>query len=217
MSAVSSALKFTARTGWVFAGTLLGFTLFGLVLNLVFFFLLPDRCAIQGSVGAIISDCADAVLIGLLFLPIFPILYGILAYRLAIQRSVHFAYVQNRESLLRYVIDKFVGFAQKHGGNSVANVGSMASNFFNRLDNLPFALRSIIGVLKKVVPMADIFDKIDVQQIAAATTNRDELVSKVSAETDRYLKSELLDPDTTLPTILVAANILLFVLLKWGL
>ncbi len=150
-----------------------------------------------------------------MFLPIFPILYGILAYRLAIQRSVYFTYVQNRESLLRYVIDKFVGFAQKNGGNSVANVGSMASNFFNRLDNLPFALRSIIGVLKKVVPMADIFDKIDVQQIAAATANRDELVSKVSAETDRYLKSELLDPDTTLPTILVAANILLFVLLKW--
>lgn len=214
MSAISSVLKFTANTGWVFARSILGFTLLGLILNIVFFFLLPDRCAVQGSVGAIISDCADAVLIGLLFIPIFPILYGILGYRLALQRTIHFAYVQNRENLFNYVIDRFVGFVQKNAGNSVTNAGSLATRFFNQLDNLPFALRAIMKVIKKIVPMADIFDNINTQQILTAT-NRTEVVAQISAQTDQYLKNELLNPDTTLPKILVLINILLFALLKW--
>lgn len=214
MSVISSALKFAARTSWVFVSSLSGFTLFGLVLNIVLFFLLPDRCAVQGSLGAIIADCADAVLIGLLFLPILPILYAILGYRFAIQRTLHFGYVQNREFFFRYLIDRFVNFAQKYAGGGIANATGLATRFLDHLDDLPFAIRAIVRVVKKFVPMADLLDRVNATQLIDAN-NRDTIAAQIATEADHYLKNELLYPDTTLPKILVAANLIAFVLLRW--
>lgn len=215
MSAISSVLKFTARIGWIFSGSLAGFTLFGLILNILFFCLLPDRCATHQNVGAILSDCFDAVLVGLVFLPIFPILYAILGYRLAIQRSIYFAYTHNRDFLFRYIIDRFASFIQKNAGGAMANVGGLANQFFSQLDKLPLVWRGIINMLKNIIPMADIFDKIDLQKISSSTTNRDEIAKNIALEADNYLKSELLAPDKTMPLILISINTLLFVLLKW--
>ena len=214
MSVVTSVLKFVARIGWVFASSILGFALFGLLLNIVFFLFLPDRCAVQGSVGAVLADCTDAVLIGVLFLPLFPILYGILGYKFAIQRSLHFGYVQNRDFLFRYIIDRFAAFAQKYAGGSIAGATSIASRFVDKLDNLPLVLRLVVGAIKKVVPMADLLDHINPNELNNLN-DRGAVAAHLAKETDRYLKTELLQPDTTLPKILLVINVLVFVLFKW--
>ncbi len=216
MSVVSSVLKFAARLSWIFVGSLAGFILLGLLLNIVLFCFLPDRCASDGGLGSVISDCADAVLIGAIFLPIFPIIYAVFGYRFALQRSLHFGYVQNREFLFRYLIDRFVGFAQKHAGGSIADATGLASRFLERLDKLPFVLRIVLQAVKKIVPMADLLDRISPEQLGEGY-DRDKAAAHLANEADRYLQNDLLQPDTTLPKILVVVNLLAFILFKWAL
>lgn len=215
MSVVKNTLKFAAGASWTFTRSLVGFTLFGLILNVLFFFLLPDRCDLAGAdLGYLVSNCLGALLIMLLFLPLFPIVYGLLGYKYAIQKTLQFGYVKNRRFFYEYLMQRFMVFVQKYSGGNLASVASLADRFFDRLEGLPFALQIIVRTVKKFVPIADIVARVS-EQSNIDEQNKEAVALKIADEADRYLKDELLQPDMTLHYILLVINVLTFAFFKW--
>lgn len=217
MSAISSVLKFAARTGWVFTSNIVGFTLIGLGLNILFFTLLPDRCSLNNNFGQVITNCADAVFIGALFLPLFPILYAVLGYKYALQKTLQFGYVQNKDFFYKYIISRFVNFLDKnqYTGGALGSVANLAGSFFKHLDNFPFFFRGIIKIIGKFVPFADIIERV-AENYRLTQDNVSNVAEQIAHEAESLVKDELLQPDTTLPKILFAINFALFALFKWA-
>lgn len=216
MSVIKNTFKFAAGVSWTFTRSLVGFILFGLILNIILFFLLPDRCDLKGAeFSYLASNCLGALLIMLLFLPLFPILYGLLGYKYAIQKTLQFGYVKNRRFFYEYLMQRFMVFVNKYSGGNLAGAASLADRFFDRLEGLPFVLKTIVRTVKKFVPIADIVARVSMQDNNINEQNKEEVALKIADEADRYLKDELLQPDMTLPYLLVGINLGMFALFKW--
>lgn len=218
MSKIGSLLGFALGTTRRFVGRIALFVIGSVVLNIVLFILLPTRCPLSSGVGfaQIFAECSMSVLIGALFLVGFPIIYALLGYKNAIQNTLHYAYTQNKDVFFEYITDKFLGKINmgSKAAAGIVNVADFSKRFFDKLDNLPFVFRAIVGVLKKIIPFAEIVTKV-AQQNDLETGNRQLIAGNIAREADTYLKTDLLQPDWTLPGVLFVINMGVFALLKF--
>lgn len=141
----ASLLAFAGATTWKFVSRLIAFIIFGIVLNIILFVLLPKSCplAADATLGEKLSQCTLSVLLGVLFLVGFPILYAILGYKSAIQNALYHVYVQNKDLFFNYLSEKFFAKLSNQTLEKIDNINTVSQRFFDKLDNLPFVFRNV--------------------------------------------------------------------------
>lgn len=213
----ASLLAFAGATTWKFVSRLIAFIIFGIVLNIILFVLLPKSCplAADATLGEKLSQCTLSVLLGVLFLVGFPILYAILGYKSAIQNALYHVYVQNKDLFFNYLSEKFFAKLSNQTLEKIDNINTVSQRFFDKLDNLPFVFRNVVRILQKIVPFADIVSESVKDTSLPDLDNRQKLAANLSRRTDAIVGETFLEPSWTLPIILIVANLLLFGLVKF--
>jgi len=223
MASIGSVLRFAASLTWIAFSRISLFVLFGFILNIILFWYLPDMCDLTGAASGwwaymteLATNCTFAFVISLLFMPLLPIAYGFLGYKYAIQKGVHYAYVQNKDTFYRYTTNKLVNFIDKNAAMSKGMVGAvgLAGKFMHKMDGMPFFFRKVMQVLSKVVPFVDIVDRIN-NDLELSASNESAIASRLANEADTYIQDELLQPDLTLFWILVGVNAVFFGLIMF--
>lgn len=211
MAGIKSLLAFVARASWIAVSRFLFFCLAGLLLNVLLFIYLPDICANAGA-----EVCFPLIAFGIVMLIIFPIIYCLIGYKFAIQKVIQYAYVQNKDYLYRYTVYKLTAFLDKNKttGAAISGGSKLIERFFDKLDNMPFAVRAVLNFIKSVVPISEIVERAANGE-AITPENEGKLATRIAEETDKYIHSDLLQPGFALPAIVLTANLAFFGLLHW--
>ena len=218
--ALKSLIRFGAGITWRVVSRILFFIFMGIVINWVLFFFLPDMCDLEQSqqggmmsyVKELISDCFFSFAVGVLFLIGFPLGYVFLGYKQGLQGGIYYAYVQNKATFYKYISDRMLSFVEnKQAGNK--SVVQIAGNFLEKLDNVPFVMRWIIGFLKDKIPFVEVLEKMSAD-IEITPENSEEVAFRLAKDADTYIEDELLKPDLALVWLLIGINVGLFVLVK---
>ncbi len=226
MSIIGSVLRFAAKGTWLAVSRVLFFAIAGLVLNIVLFWYLPDMCDLTRGdlslgqyMGGIATNCTAAFVVGILLIPVFPALYAFLGYKYAIQKTIHYAYVENKDTFYEYTVNRLVDFIDNNQSASKGVLGAvgLADRFFDKLDNMPFVLKNVMKVIKKVVPFVEIENKINEEE-KITDDNQTQVAARLAAEADTYVQDELLKPDLTLMLVVLFINLLTFgvAMFVWG-
>ncbi len=221
MSYISSLIKFAAGVTWIAVSRVLFFFIFGLLLNVVLWWNLPDLCNTSDPdvhMVAKTTACSFSFVISVLFLLVFPVLYLVLGYRHSIWSTARHVYSDQKEKLFRYTTNRFVRFKEKsetetNGKEDEAENGhllQLATNFFDKLDGMPFVFRGVMSLLKRFVPFADIVDKISQEVDLSNESNEKDFASRLSAAADDYVKEDILNPGWIWPLVLLLINAGLF-------
>ncbi|MEZ4888900.1 MAG: hypothetical protein R3E32_29510 [Chitinophagales bacterium] len=219
--ALTSIIRFGVGITWKVVSRIIFFTFLGVVINWVLFFMLPDMCDLQQSQQGgmiayfqeLISHCFLAFAIGVSFLVLFPIAYIFLSYKQSLQSAIYYVYVKNKETFYKYISDRMLSFVEKKktGDKSVVQ---LAGNFLEKLDNVPFVMRWIIGFLKDKIPFVEVLEKMNVD-VEITPENSEAVAMRLAHDADQYIEDELLKPDLTLVWLLIGINIGVFALVKW--
>lgn len=209
MPSIKSLLTFAARASWIAVRSLFLFGLFGVLLNVVLFMLLPDLCDAADT-----SVCFPHIGIGIVLLMVFPILYILIGYKFAIQKVIQFSYVQNKDYFYGYTVNKLAAYLgqNKKTGAAISGGAKLIGRFFDKLDNMPFAIRAVLKFIKSVVPIADIVERATNGE-AITPENEGKVATRIAEETDKFISTDLLEPGYTIPVIVLIVNLALFGLL----
>lgn len=220
MSQVAHIVKFAAKTTFVAISRVVLIIVLGIVLNLTLLFLLPDMCnltrgeaGLMDYIGQIAQGCSGTLIFGLLFILFFPILYYFIAQKYGVQKALQYAYVQNKNFFYEYFASKVTGIIanKKLPQNTWV---SATARLLDKMDNVPFIFRWILGFLKDKIPFASIIEKI-VAKTDLSNLPPKEAAVKIATEADQYVEDELLQPDPTLFIILIILNLGVFGLAHW--
>ncbi|OWY18901.1 hypothetical protein C7N43_26400 [Sphingobacteriales bacterium UPWRP_1] len=206
MPAIANLLKFAAKTSWLAITRLLFFGAGGFLLNLALFLLLPNLCVNTGT-----SICAWRIAAAALLLLAFPVLYLLVGYKYTIQKVIHFAYVENKDFFYRYTVNKLADFLDRNKttGNMVTGGAKLIVRFFDKLDNMPFAIRAVLRFISSLVPLADIVERATKEE-TITPDNEGKLAARIAEETDKFIGTQLLEPGLTLPALVLGANLAVF-------
>lgn len=215
--------KFTSLVKFVFKTTFKAFSrvalmvIFGIVLNLILLFFLPDMCSLDKGdaslmeyVGNVASGCTPALIFGLLFAIGFPFAYFFLAQKFGVQSAIHYAYVENKPYFYQYFTDKMMSHVAKKQANSSAGLMEITGKFLTKLNDVPFIFRIIINFLKDKIPFLEVIEKISNQIDISPNANVQEVAQKLATEADVYVQDELLRPSLWLFWIVLAVNLGVF-------
>lgn len=198
MTLIATALQFAAKTAWIATSRIALFAVFGILLNSFLFYALSPYCT-DGSY----FFCTRSIVLGIILMAIFPLLYLFFGYRYMVKKVIHYVYSENRDKLFAYTAHQLSGMAKSVPAAAIART---TSSFFQQLEKLPFVFRVALKALKNFVPFAEVVEKMS--QDAETSWDNPQIISqKLSLETDKYIKEELLKPDITLPAILFGVNI----------
>ncbi|HRK26166.1 MAG TPA: hypothetical protein PK239_02635 [Chitinophagales bacterium] len=211
MPSLASLLKFAAQASWLGISRLVFWAVAGLALNIALFFWLPNLCATAQT-----SFCAAKIAAIVLFWVVFPVGYAVVAYKFAIQKVIHFAYVQNKDYFYAYTVNRLADFLDRNklSGSVVGGGGKLIGRFFDKLDNMPFVFRAVLKFLKNMVPIGEIVERATKNE-GITPENETRIAARIAEETDKYIGNELLMPDYTLHIMVLVVNIAVFGLFMW--
>lgn len=209
-AAITNLLKFAARTSWLAISRLFFFGIGAVILNLILFALLTNLC-----VSAASAVCTTRVVAGVILLLVFPVLHIFAGYKYTIQKVIHFAYIENKDFFYRYTVNKLAAFldANKTTGSMVSGGAKLVSRFFDKLENMPFAIRAVVRFLSALVPLSDIVERATDNE-AINPKNEGKIAARIAEETDKYIGTQLLEPSFTLSAIVLGINLIVFALFR---
>ncbi len=212
MSRLSSIVGFVISTSWVGISRLVFIILGGFLMNLAFLFFLPDVCPGEAS------RCGWSYLLGALFLLGFPILYFFLGQKYAIQKVIHHAYVKNKANFYEYFTKKMTHYIQKKKDdpNEPDSWLDLATNFLDKLDDVPWLLRIVIRFIKARIPFTEVMTKIS-KDVDLENKSVSQAAVEIAQEADEYIEDDLLEPGSMLLWGAFLLNVGLFVALYLGL
>lgn len=225
MASVRSFLGFVIGTTWVGISRFIFFVTFGVIVNLVLIYFLPDMCdAVRGNeesfwkyLVSTASGCTFSFVMIALFAIGFPMLYIVLGYKYAFKRILQHAYVKNKDVFYEYFTERLTSFIAKKQAkdNTTNSVITLAGRFLQKLNNMPFVLRWVVSFLKDKIPFGSIIEKVALETDLSANSKAtvSDTAKKIALEADTYVKDDLLAPDFTLPMILLSVNIIVLVIL----
>lgn len=217
---LKSLVRFGAGIAWQLISRVILFVFFGVLINWVFFFLLPDMCSIEGEglgwmtyMREVASQCTISFIVGFLFLIAFPIAFVFLGYKYSIQNAIHYSYVKNKDTFYHYLSNRMLSFVEtKQSGDS--NALQLAGNFLEKLDNVPWVMRTVIGFFKDKIPFVEVLEKMSAK-VDITPENSEAVALQLAQDADEYIEDELLKPDLTLVWVLLGISVVLFALVKF--
>lgn len=216
MSAVKNILQTGLQSTWAYTSRLVGIVALGILLNIIFFFLIPDRCqlSLDKSYIYVLKNCFPAFVIGLLFLVGFPIAYFFVAQQYAIQKVIETVYIKHKDEFYEYLTDNLIKFTNNN--KSLAGslqAGNVLHSFFKKLDNLPFIFRIVVKYLSKKIPLIEIAEQVS-QQANFTQGNTQAAAKQLSDKAQSHISDELLNANKLWLILLLIFNIMVFIAVK---
>ena len=233
-------LKTGAKASFYILTRMIGFGLFGLMLNAIMLFLLrPEMGIIADRVGPVRMDAGGgAMAVIILFVlvvaywPItlmvlgfgicFPALYFVLGQKHGIKKAIHYIISDNREFIMEYTVDRLWDHAARQSGIqgkvdatlSGPVVREILPRYLKRLDNMPRPLRRAARLVIARIDLAGIVTKIIEQKGEDRPLDFNTLASAVKEKASAAVEEKFFAPNLVWFWILSSVNLASCIILK---